>query len=362
MWKKSASIALLIVLVVEIAWLAFPQPIQASEFEMGYNVLINKQLTEEQLDSLVSELSGTKTVKLWLSPKLLNGSFSYWDLVIGKFSDAGVDVFLDPWLRMDEMEVQGDGINVLWNGERLESCPSIFEQETKDYILDICSDIGTHYGTERPDLGASISVVTVFNEPYWFLSCGRRGLPDRFYKWLIDEDFTRAPATYREQYQELAELFLECKDLIKENLDVPVVVEPSPPPMPPGTLELWKDSDISILHIYPENYQSLDWFFYKLIIEQARREGKPIWVTEWGYDAFCVLQGNWARVPPTEFIDEFTRTSKDWGVDKLFYFAFLFTDDIEGPCYSLYDMEEGHYVPRMVEPKEALDKAEEEYA
>ncbi|MFQ5648184.1 MAG: glycosyl hydrolase [Candidatus Aenigmatarchaeota archaeon] len=350
--SRAVTSVLLLILAAELAWLALPAH-SAADTELSYNILISSQIDEEKLDRMVSELEkmNVSTVKLWLSTRILD-DFSYWDLAIGKFSRAGIDVALDPWFRMEEMDVPGgtEKTNVLWKGERIPDCPSIFAPETRDFMLEVCSRMGEHYSKERPDLGAGITSITVLNEPFVFLSCAKAS-PELPLKWLIDEDFDRAPRHLRAQNQELSELFLECKELIKENLDVPVLLETTPPPLQPLELDAWKHSDISAVHIYPGNYYPFDWFIYKCLIEQARGHGKPIWVTEWSFDALCLYKE--IEQPTPEFIQEFMRLSQEWGVEKAFFFSLLFPT--EEDCYPLYSPESGWLTERLP-VKEALEE------
>ncbi|MEM2282232.1 MAG: hypothetical protein QXH26_01610 [Candidatus Hadarchaeales archaeon] len=351
---------------------------------LGYNLVLKENvLTFENLQVLASRLGRmARAVKVWLPVNSLharvleNGSyggwdFGFWDSVLELLVKENLVIILDPWFRTtrefcppdltEDMLVMMNGKRE-WKGTKI---PSVFHPRVRQFMREACEAIAVHYGKERQDISQCIRAFVLFCEPYFYtqpsigLCLEGSSLP---LNYLIDEDPNHIEQDFGVQVENLALFFRELRGIVRKHWDVDImlVMDTMAFVWPPAWVEyvrLAKEADVLGVDPYPGNYEPIPWFSLELVLKRGLSLGKPLWITEWGYDALAWRTGV-RKLPSLEFTREFIRRSSRKGVEGILYWNF-FEFEVGGPIYSVYDPRRGELYEDSIELCETLKRLSE---
>jgi hypothetical protein len=347
----------------------FYQRVEPSRPLLGYNLLLRENvLTSQQICRAAEKLRevGCQIVKVWipvnsLHPKVLeNGGygdwdFTFWDSVLEPLAKENLLIILDPWFRSTQEFCPPDLTEEMLVKRRWGSVnfPSVFHPRVREYMKTACEAIAAHYSKERPDIGKQIKALVLFNEPYFFTLGAIE-----WSKWkgfrlplflLIDEDSTHISQDFWIQVENLALFVRELRETIKRRWEVGImlcydVMWVSWPPSAAMYERLARETDYIGIDPYPGNYWPVEWFGLEFILKRTLNLGKPVWITEWGYNATDWMGGR-RRIPDANFAKEFIKRCSRKGVQGIIYFNFFEPWGKEPGIYSVYDPATGEIMP-----------------
>jgi hypothetical protein len=359
--------------------LLFYQRTGPSKPLLGYNLLLRENaLTPEQIDRLAQKLGevGCQAVKLWLPvnslhPRVLeNGSyggwdFTFWDSVLEPLARENLIVVLDPWFRTTSEFCPPDlteNMCVKRSWGRI-NIASVFHPRVREYLREACSAIAIHYSRERPDLGRHIGALVLFNEPYFFNLGAITWSEWKGFRLplflLIDEDPAHVEQDFWKQVENFALFVRELREEVKRHWTVDVmlcydVMWVSWPPSAAMYDRLSREVDAIGVDPYPGEYWPAEWFGLEFILKRCLALGRPVWITEWGYNATDWRVGT-RRLPDKAFARELVRRCSKEGIQGVLFFNFFEPwEDGEPGIYSVYDPRTGELTPDARELCEVL--------
>ena len=204
--------------------------------------------------------------------------------------------------------------------------------------------------------------MNILNEPYHFNFGGVSILVEENYKFwpvfFMPDENPEYEQDFYWQVENVAGLVEEANDSIKNHLKrakTMVVANGGFALFPPSIAlhkALWEKVDLIGFDPYVGNAAPFPWFFYKMLVEQAKRADKPIWITEWNWDASWCTNG---RCP--WILGEFVEKSIDYGVEGIIFFTF--NSFGEPGLFALYNLKDDEIPPEKMEVYEALKEAYE---
>ena len=237
----------------------------------------------------------------------------------------------------------------------------MLNERVRKYILSALEAIAKHYVEERMDIGEKIIAVNILNEPYFFNFGGVSILAGENYKFwpvfFMPDENPEYEQDFYLQVEKVAGLVEEANDRIKGHLErakTMVVADGGFAILPQSIAlhkALWEKVDVIGIDPYVGNAEPFPWFWYKMLVEQARRANKPIWVTEWNWDASWWYE--WTM--PLDFPREFVEKSVDYGVEGIIFFTF--NSFGEPGLFALYNLKDDEIPPEKIGAYEALKEA-----
>ncbi len=381
MRKGEFLIALLLsILLIELS-LCF-RPLEKNlQLKVGYNVIIDREIPQEKAELLAKRLkeANCEVAKVWLPTRLLktkvldNGEYGGWDFslydrVLEPIAREGIEIILEPVFRsagdMNIPDLREDML-VVRGGKRV-PFPSLLHPRVREYILSTLEAISAHYA--KTEIGEKIVAIDILNEPYIFNFGGLSILVEENHRvvpaFLMPDEKPDCNQDFYWQVEKIAEFVGMASDRIKMHLrgtKTMVVADGGFFTFPPSIAlhkALWEKVDLIGIDPYVGSFAGyknpFPWFYYKMLVEQAKQASKPIWVTEWNWDAAWWYE--WTM--PLDFPKEFVERSADYGVEGVCFF--LFNSFGKPGLFALYDLEGDEIPPEKLEIYEAVKKAYEE--
>lgn len=356
----------LLLLTIVLSLIYWERPVRAKPL-IGYNIQLRENtLSSEQIIAMVKKLKevGCQVVKVWLPvnslhPSVENGKyvgwdFSFWDSVLEPLARENFLIILDPWLRsLDEFSPPDltEEMLVVRKGKRIRFA-SLFHPRVREFVKETYLAIAKHYS--QSEIGEKIVGFVLLCEPYFFnlgaIEWSRENHPLPLYL-LIDEN-PAYPQNFHWQVENLAKFVGELRKAIQEVWEVKtmIVLDVMWISWPPEYVmyeRLVKEVDEIGIDPYPGSYGNMPWFALEFILKRSLAFGKPVWVTEWGYDATSWMK-NKRDIPSVSFAKEFLERCSRKNVKGILYFNFF----EPGPgkrIYSVYNPETGDIFPDAIE-------------